>query len=137
MFHFAIGSRWAAAAMEERLDLLSTLPPHGGIKLWVLLIGMGAINTQLAPCVEPVLAERAKVDRKPLSFLETRQDFIASADRIEDSRYIWLQELSLDALSENSQRTRDMYAAWIGENLHDLDFLLTHWNFYSRSSEPW
>lgn len=52
---------------------------------------------RLAPGVELVLTARAKVDRRPISFLETGQAFIASADRIEDSRYIRLLELSLDS----------------------------------------
>lgn len=94
-------------------------------KLWALLIGMGAINMRLAPGVELVLTARAKVDRRPISFLETGQEFIASADRIEDSRYIRLLELSLDTLSQSPQRVQDMYAAWISENLHAFEILLS------------
>jgi uncharacterized protein len=96
----------------------------GTQQLWLVMMSLAMSNLRLANGVEPILTARARADGRPISYLETGQEWAALAASIDDARYARIIELTLNTMTENGQRIHDLHAAWLSQRIQALEDLM-------------
>jgi uncharacterized protein YbaP (TraB family) len=101
----------------------------------LIMIGTGLALGHVPQCpgVETQLTQRAKTDNKTIKYLETPQEFIASAKTIDDQSFFQSFETILSKPGEGERVFHELYFAWSNYDLKALDAAISKTIFAMQS----
>src|SRR5579859_2804746 len=88
--------------------------------LFMVATGLSLGTMQLVAGVETVLTSRAKVDGKPIKYLETPREFIEVARTIDDKQFFEIFEMIMSKAGQGEVTVRALHDAWSNYNIRGL-----------------